>query len=436
MKRIFALMAILAAAQLSAQESLDWNIDSVFDDPLQETPAKEDAAAAPSQPRNAADNLLQRRGFTFTAGFLFQAGVAPGWLSTPWSDGWNESGFYLDRFIRMRVSFGLDAQISEVFRAKSSIYFEVPDFKPVLQDFFFDYKLYDTVFFRGGKYNLSWGISPNYKFTDLLSRVPDDESKRIKYANDPFIFKADIPVGMGGVQALALTRINMIGNNADLPKREDFGFGGKYNLALSFVDLDAGIFYQEGMALRAFASAKTTLWKTELYNEWLGAMDVHEPHNFCGAFNVGFERELFNKKFNVNGELFYNGEEDTYWYQPETNVWEAGTHDFIEGFNIALNLLYRPWEKGNPRIFLRTLYAPKQESAQIIPGFRFSPWRHLEFYMAVPMALGREDGYYATHTITKTDRYNDDPGARNKPIPFAVIFYVTLRGSVNFGHYY
>ena len=428
-------MGILLVMRLAAQEEglLDWDIDSIFNEPLEETPAEQ---TAPSPGQSAVGSLLQRRGFRFDAGYEFVVGIAPGWLSTPWSSGWEESGYYLDRFIRMRVSFGLDAQISEVFRAKSNIYFEVPNFKAVLGDFFFDYKLYDAVFFRGGKYNLSWGISPNYGFTNLLTRVPEDEARRKKYTNDPFIFKADVPVGMGGFQALAMTRINMLGSGAALPKLEDFGFGGKYNLAIQRVDLDTGIFYQEGMALRGFVSAKTTLWNTELYNEWLGAIDVREPSNISGAVNIGFEREFFDKKFNINGELFYNGEKDTYWYQSETNVWEAGTYDFIEGFNMAMNLRYRPWEKGNPRIFLRTLYAPVQQTAQLIPGFRFSPWRHLEFYLAVPMALGSEDSYYARHTITKTDRNTTDSNARNKPIPFAVIFMITLKGSVQFGHYY
>ena len=423
-------MGIILAMRLPAQESLDWDIDSIFDEPAQETPKKEEPKpAAPSRPQATVQNRLQRRGFTFTTSYLFQTGIAPGWLSTPWSDGWSESGYYLDRFIRMQVSFGIDAQISEVFRAKSTIRFEIPNFRPILGDFFFDYKLYNTVFFRGGKYNLSWGISPNYSFTDLLSRVPENGSTR-----DPFIFKADVPIGSGGFQALALTRVNLMGSGFVLPKLEDFGFGGKYNLALRQVDLDTGIYYQEGMPLRAFTSAKTTLWNTELYNEWLGAIDVDDPSNISGAVNVGFERVFFNKKLNVNGELFYNGEKDTYWYQPETDIWEAGTNTFVEGFNMALNLRYRPWEKGNPRIFLRTLYAPMQHSAQIVPGFRFSPWRHLELYMAIPMALGSEDGYYARHTITKTDRYNDEK--IRKPLPFAIIFYVTLRGSVNFGHYY
>jgi hypothetical protein len=217
--------------------------------------------------------------------------------------------------------------------------------------------------------------------------------------------------------------------SSELPKLKHFGYGGKYNLALSQVDLDTGIFYQEGMALRGFLSAKTTLWNTEFYGEGLIAIDVDEPSNISGAGNIGFGRDFFGGKFGVNGELFYNAEKDTYRYNPETNIREAGTSPFIEGFNIALNLLYKPWEKGNPRLYLGTLYAPAQNSARLIPGFTLSPWDYIEFYFSVPMSLGSKDGYYYNNTVT-TATQNE-----NKPLPFAVVFMVTLKGGVQFGHY-
>jgi hypothetical protein len=128
--------------------------------------------------------------------------------------------------------------------------------------------------------------------------------------------------------------------------------------------------------------------------------------------------------------LFYNAEKDTYRYYPETNIREAGTSPFIEGFNMALNLIYKPWEKGNPRFYLGTLYAPTQNSAHLIPGFRLSPLNNLEINFAVPMALGEKDGYYYKNTVIMAAQNE------NEPLPFAVVFIITLSGGVQFGHYY
>ena len=437
----FVLVVLLCVTSIFAQEEnaeyyfLDWDIDSVFDEPAQTEPVKSDPVkkddAIPASPpgQDTVKKLIQQRGYTFTASSEFVTGVAPGWHRIPGDSDWDTSEYFLNRYLKMTGAMSIDAQISDVFRTKSVIQYEIPDFKFTLGDFFFDYKLYDVVFFRGGKYSASWGISPNYGFTNLLSRVP-------KYgnANEPFTFKADAPIGNGGLQVLALTRVNLMSSNYELPAIKDFGFGGKYNLALPWADFDAGLFYQEGMALRGFLSIKTTLWNTELYNEWLGAIDVDEPSNMSGAFNIGFERQLFDKKLNINGELFFNAEKDAMFYHPETKIREAGTSPFIEGFNMALNLRYRLWENGNPRLFLSALYAPAQNSAQLIPGFRYSPWQHIEFYFAAPLALGDRDGYYRKHTITETNNKNEDK--ENKPLPFAIIFLITLKGSVRFGHYY
>ena len=428
MRRLPVIIFLFCCAVgLAAQErdSLDWEIDSVFDEPLQELPADE-PQAEPLQGQASAGSLLQRRGFLVEAGFEFVGGIGPGWNNTPWSDNWNENDFYLDRYIKMIGAFSIDAQISEVFRVKSVIRFDPPDLIPKLGDFFVDYKLYDTVFFRGGKFSQSWGISPNYGFTDLLSRVPAREDE--KYADDSYIIKADVPIGTGGVQALALTRIDLMSSGDIQPKIDDFGLGGKYNLALRWIDLDAGVFYQEGMPLRGFVSLKTTFRNTELYNEWLGAIDVYEPSNMSGAVNLGFGRDFFGGKLNVNGELFYNGEKDASFYQPETNIRESATIPFIDGFNIAFNFRYKPWRRGNPLVFLRTLYAPMEKSAQLIPGFRLNPWRHIEFSLAFPMGLGEENGYYYKNTLTVDKEKN--------PLPFAVIFLITLKGSIQFGYYY
>jgi hypothetical protein len=418
---VFIGLMFIVSLSVQGQDSLDWDIDSIFDE--QESQS-EGEGTEPATDGVTVRQMIQRRGLRLSADYEFNIGVAPGWFHSPWDSEWDTEEYYLDRGIKMRGIFGVDAQISESFRAKSEVYFDIPGFAFILGDFFFDYKIYDAVFLRGGKYNHSWGISPNYGFTNLLSRVPREGDWR-----DSFIFKADVPVGKGGFQALAMTRFNLM-YSSELPKLKDFGFGGKYNLALSQVDLDTGIFYQEGMALRAFLSVKTTLWNTELYSEGLIAIDVNEPSNISGAGNIGFGRDFFGGKFGVNGELFYNAEKDTYWYHPETNIREAGTSPFIEGFNIALNLFFKPWEKGNPRLYLGTLYAPEQNSARLIPGFRLSPWEFVEFYFAVPMSLGSKKGYYYNNTVT-TATQNE-----NKPLPFAVIFMITLKGGVQFGYYY
>ena len=442
MKRLFVLLGLVFITSLAAQESgsLDWDIESLFDLPLPEAPSKETEEPV----EFSALDLVRRQGFTFDGTFEFVMGFVPGLEEAPWytqPDGAKNGGLSWAPTARMKLRFDLDAQISEIFRVKTSLFFIIPGFELQLGDFFFDYNLGDKFFLRGGKFNHSWGISPNFAFTNLIARVPDNP----RYKNEPFLLKADIPLGIGGIQLLTLTRMDLI-ENEDL-KYYDMGYGGKLNLAFRWADIDFGAFHQEGMPLRSFLSVKTTIGKTELYNEWLGAIDAYYPPDYngdnlnyfrdffngrltkrySGAVNLGFIHDFFNGKLTTNGEVFYNSERHTFYYRPETSISEAETALFNDGLNIAFNVLCRLRGKGSPRLFFQTLYAPGQESAQLVPGFRLSPWNHVEFYFAIPMAVGRRDGHYYSNTA--------DPRNLSPPRPFCIVMMVTLKGNIKIGQY-
>ena len=426
MKRLLLVsIGILFITILWAQEeeNQDWNIDDVFNEPAKETPAEEPKN---DKPPVTVNKIMKQRGITFNAYYEFITGIGPGWYKLPWDSG-IEGYDYLDRYIKLNSSLIADAQIDDSLRIIATFNFEIPYFSIKLGDFFFDYNIDDKVFFRGGKYSHSWGSISNYAFTNLLARVPSPSVD-----GDSFIFKTDIPTGIGGFQILALTRYDLMymRRNPDPPELEDFGFGGKYNLALKWADFDTGVFFQEGMPLRAFLSIKTNLWNTQFYTEGLAAFNVDETDDtmeISGAASFGFTKNLFNYKFTVNGEIFYNDEKDSYYYNPKTLITEVSVTPFVRYINFALNLSYRFGGATNPSLFAQMRYAPFSESMQLIPGFVIYPLSHIEVYLAVPMILGPEDGYY----------YKDNPYIRDnkwKPIPFNIVLFVRVTGSMQFKH--
>ena len=424
MKFFFFLLGFIFLLSLSAQEQdfLDWDIDKIFDEIFEEEHLEE---AETSTSVTTVERLLRQRGFTFDASYRFAAGFSNGWFESPFvSQTENDfyiRDYYLEYIIAMSNSFTVDAQFSEVFRAISTIYFQIPSFSISLGDFFFDYIFYKTVFIRAGKYNHSWGNSPNFGFTNLLARVPVNS-----YGGDSFILKADVPVGIGGVQILTLTRANLLGGA--IPKTADFGFGAKYNLALRIADFNTGVFYQDDMPIRGFLSIKTTFKKTELFNEWLLAIDTNQQYKTSFATSIGFARDFFNNKLSVNGELFFNTEGDAYWYRPESWLQDSEVLPLVESLNTALNFLYRFGGKNNPRLFVQTRYALSQNSALVIPGFSMNLLPNLDLYFSAPMALGSKDGHYYLNTVHF--------GENNRPLPFSVVMLLSLSGSVQFGHYY
>jgi len=412
----FFLLFVFSFSFIAAQEmnllDLDFDLlDSIFDEPAEEISAKEEkpVEAEPPLIRN-----LRRRGLEVSASYDFTGGINPGWEVYPWELS-GEDHFSWAIGVKMGSSIGINAQISQYFRVSSGISYEMPGFNFVLGDFFFDYNFFDKVFLRAGKYEQGWGISRNFGFTNLLSRVPAAGP-----AGPSYLIKFDVPLGIGGLQLLSMTRTNMAGGA--IPTRDTIGYGGKYNLAYRWADFDLGFYYQKEMPFRSFLAIKTTVWDTELYNEWLIALD----DGASLAFDFGFMKSFFENKLEVNGEFFYNGEGYSYFYRPESDFREEGVSPFLQGVNIAFNLLYRFDTKGSPRFYTRLLYTAREESLSLVPGFRFTPFSNINVYFAVPMALGNKEGFY----------YQDSRNIKNEIRPLSVILSVTFSGSVQAGYYY
>jgi len=426
----FIFLIVFSLALSYAQEvnliDLD-SFDSIFDEPLLEN----------QEPAEGADTVIQnlrRRGIEFTASYEFMGGINPGWNQHLWEfDGEEEFSWALG--VKMGSTIGLNAQITEAFRVRSVINYELPEFLFTLGDFYFDYNFFDKVFLRAGKFEQSWGISPNFGFTNLLSRItmipPVINDIPSDLTGPSYIIKADVPIGIGGFQVLALTRAYV--TDGVIPTRYDIGYGGKYNLAFSWADFNLGVFYQYGMATRGFFSAKTTFWDTDFYYEWLFIYNNHLDNSSNISFNIGASKSFFNNKLEINGEYFYNGEEDTEYFVPETNFRKEETSPFLHWHNFALNILYRYGGNWNLRFFTRFLFASTdrvdgnyltEPSYSLLPGLRITPFNNLDIYFAVPMALGK--GYY----------YRTAENIQHEHRPFSFALFITFSGSVQASHYY
>jgi len=422
-KLILFLFLALLTAFLSAQENdlinidLD-DIDSIFDEPVNNNEEKQ------IEQETSILKDIRRRGIELTGDFSFKGAANPGWDMHPWEFNGNENFSWVIG-IKMAGSFRVNAQLSDSFRVLGVINFGIPS-EPVfwLGDFFFDYNFYDKVFLRAGKYEQAWGISPNFAFTNLLTRVPNPAEDRNDRSGPSYLLKFDIPIGLGGLQLLTMTRVNI--QESVTPESDDFGYGAKFNLAFNRTDFNLGFYYQDGMAFRGFFSAKVNIWKTDFYNEWLMAYNAHKDKKTTFAVNFGFVKSLFNNRLDINGEFFYNGEDRTSYFHQETDYLAEGTSGLPHGISFAFNILYKFNVKMNPRLFATVRYSLHENSASVIPGFRITPFQNLEIYFAVPMALGNKEGCY----------YENSFNILNETRPFSFLLYITFSGSVRAGYYF
>jgi hypothetical protein len=425
LKKIHALLFLflwLVPALFSQQEE-DWNIDSIFDKAPEENEEETD-----ENDLRIIEELSRSR-LTMGASYTFLAGYSPGWAETPWYRE-DRNSFYdasklkhtnYELGAKMEALLSLDFQIAENLRIWNSFYFSIPPSNGTevisLNEFYFDYNLSRIVFLRAGQFELAWGISPFYPFTNLPARIPSDYS-----GGDAYIVKVEIPIGIGGLQVLGMTRSGFMSGSK--PTFDEIAYGVKYNLAFPIMDINTGFFYFKEMPLRFFGSLKTTLGNTEAYTEGVITIsrETREEPLFSG--NFGLARDFFLGKLTMSGEVFYNGEKNGSWWRPKDEIREAEYSPLYEGWNGAFAFIVRPGVIGL-RFFSQILYSFKEDSALLIPGISIRPGNLVTVTLSVPMALGSRKGYYVNNIVDTADPKR----------PFCIILGITFKGDFRYSIY-
>ncbi|MDR1230006.1 MAG: hypothetical protein LBK61_01250 [Spirochaetaceae bacterium] len=452
---VFLLVAFgvptLAAQETAADSGFD--IDSLFDaQPADsENTAETPPPAAPATEEtelNLLSQIILSRGFSIEANYNLQGFLAPGWTEAPWwVDEFDNATYYSMPGLQMSADLALDIQLSEVLRVQQSIEFEILDPEVKLKEFFFDYNINQKIFIRAGQFDLNWGQSHNFQFTNLLARIPQNYEESTSDVFSPKYIKIDVPVGIGGFEGVFSGRFV---DDFSKVSAKNIGYGLKYNIIRPRVDMDVGVFYHLLMPIRGFFSLQTTVLKsTELYTEAL----VSVPHDniLTGdtqsksvTFNevqfgdvslsatLGVLQSFFNDNLVLNGEVFYSGEKDASALdKDEIDILsnDQKVVGILQGLNTALNIRFQPGWKGNLGFGLSFRWAFNDYSGQIIPAIYWTPAKHVTMSIAVPMALGNrldENGkktYYYTHNPDNSHR------------PFSVIFAVSLSSNYRFGYY-
>jgi hypothetical protein len=428
---VLAAFLFLAPVTLGADDNLlDTDFDKLFDESGESAPS----ADAPANDKGirpdtytTLQDFITGSGFGIDTSYSVIGGYLPGWDEAPWYfENYHNSEDYLTNLIgaKMSASVGLDIQPSKYLRVRQSFTFAIPSPALTIKEFFFDYNFKDKFFLKAGKYDIVWGLSPNFPFANLPARIPLD----IENPGDPYLAKLNIPVDIGGFEFILLTRPGYIDNQN--PRIENFGSGVKYNLAMRNFDFDIGFFYFELMPLRNFISIKTTLFRNvEFYHETMVNIlfdeEIGEWKDLGFSASLGFFYGFWKDKIKINGEFYYNGEGDAASLR-RNNILNDDPEDFriFNGFNGALNVSFKLGGLANMHIFFGFLYAFEKESGQLVPGISFDPVEHVELYIAVPMAVGsRGKKTYYYHNADTNNR------------PFSVVLAVKIKGTYKYGHF-
>lgn len=412
MKRFLSLLFCLSIlfplfAQSDLLDEEASSVDSLFESPEAEPEKVEESTVI--------ESLVKKPGMQFRASYHFNGAWAGGYSELPWF--WDERGREFSQVAgaEMLSDLSLDLQISPRFRVFHSYKIDVPGQELSLGQLYCDYSPVQNLFFRLGKQSLSWGLSPNFSYADLPSRTGGS------YSGDLYALRADLPIGIGGLQFLSAVR-TVSPTDLDSIGLSDLAFGAKYNLALPKADLNLSAFYHKDLPLRSAFTAKTTLFgRSECYGELVGSFDHREPGSWDWAASLGLYERFFSGALELNLEYAYNREDLSSIDTTLDQLYGADeTKDLLSGHNLALQMLFRsPIDSLRP--FCRLRYNADSQSAELLSGLRIKPDKHLELYAAVPLALGSRSGYY----------YSNNADTENRPL--ALLLALRLKGSFVWG---
>ena len=402
----FFLIVVFCFTGYTQDSAETWDIDSIFDGPP--------VIDIPDEPDGA---ISLRDRITLEAAYSFLGGFFPGWYEVPWYKGEKEYDYIIGA--RLEAILSIDLPLTDNFRVYNAFYFSVPDSAIFsIKEFYFDYNFKQVAFLRAGLYEINWGISRFYPFTNLPALVPQDPLTW----GDAYTGRLIIPIGIGGFEFLAMTRIGYL-SNVTSPQFNELAYGLKYNLALQRADIDTGFLYHKDLPFRYFVSLKTTLGNTELYTEGLIAVSQEKEHEVYYSGNAGIIQDFFKGNLTLMAEAFYNGEPSSAWWRPRTTLLEEDKVDLYQGFNAAFAFIIRPGVLGM-RIFAQALYTYEQNSVWLVPGISIKPGG-ITISLSTPMALGsrRDIG-------NKTNYYRSNTDQRNRP--FSIILGISYSGKYRY----
>ncbi|MCK4515456.1 MAG: hypothetical protein KAU31_09375 [Spirochaetaceae bacterium] len=128
-----------------------------------------------------------------------------------------------------------------------------------VEELFSDFNWDDSVFFRGGKQTMNWGVGYFYSPADLLSISEIDPEDPEAEREGPVALKANLPIDVHNLYFYALPTF------ADVPL--DVGVAIKGELVVGGAEITAGAIYQRDIAPAGMITVTTNTGDFDLYAE-------------------------------------------------------------------------------------------------------------------------------------------------------------------------
>jgi hypothetical protein len=287
------------------------------------------------------------------------------------------------------ASLGFEVRPASELRIRGTLSYNFPTGGPQFSEFIIDYSVRETVFFRLGTFDYTWGISQFFQFSNLpgrslpgwgISNQPIWQKNNIiaapTYLVPPATVKMSIPIGLNSLAFLARFDMQDYGfPSTTTPDPRDAGYGVQFSLVTGPIEWTLAGFYQRLLTPRSSLSLKTSFLGFDFSAESTMAFPVNLTQNgftpisttgggiYVGGMmqriyptaEIGLSREWTDAHIKLYAEYAFNGERDpgTSWLADETgpgghNTAVVARFADMASSGVTLNLLWQHnWSDGS-----------------------------------------------------------------------------------------
>jgi hypothetical protein len=316
---LFICTPFTAIAETVAPESITIDEDSLFGEAAEETLVEEVTPTG----NKIESILLTTDGVELGGRYSFSA-------SSLWT--WSDPASFFENIVEpdsglARINLGaslfFDARPSEDTRVFGKISTSYPFTDAVhVDELFSDFNWRDTLFFRGGKHTINWGVGYFFSPADLLNITEINPENPDAEREGPISVKIHFPVSIHNFYFYT------IANN--ITAIDEIGLAAKAEFVLGPFELGLGGFYQKDAAPSGMLTFSGALWDIDFFGETvlrygsdmkylvesetapLGIEVVEYDdkffYNATAGFSFMYTGENSDSSFNLSGQYLYNGE--------------------------------------------------------------------------------------------------------------------------------
>jgi hypothetical protein len=408
---------ILSAQAPQPQGGSD--LDGLFSDSNSSTSATAAGSAEPpaAGPQVRADDPTLDQKVHYFANLDIYGLLGLGWSVLP-DPGDLQAGLGSEGSGSLTASLGIDLRPAPQLRLQGILSYNFPKTGTQLSELIIDYSVRESVFFRLGIFDYTWGSSQFFQFSNLPARGRSDWSinnepawqktnilSQTANANLPVSIKMSIPFGLNGLTLLARFDMQNYGfPDSTTPDPLDAGYGFQLDVVTGPIEWTLAGFYQSLLTPRSSLSLKTSFLGFDVSAETTmafpftgtrhGLMPIATEGGgiFVGGTLqriyptavVGLSHEWADSHIKVYGEYAFNSERDPgtalSWLRDETGPGGHNSAIVLRFSNmgstgISLNLLWQHnWSDGSGLVspFFEVSPVPLT-TIQLGPVFLYGP---------------------------------------------------------------